>query len=230
MLDTKTEQKWPLTFQSEQLISQGSFLFYCLDDLIDGFLCSIVFCGIRFFVKGEDGRCSFPEYPVSADRRQCPFAAAGPILLRCKSGKWRWPGRRQAPAWKESYQWCAVRQAVFQFPAYCGFAHTHGADDETEGFHDAASPNKMDGILAAQHNQYIKYARPMSTGIVFCSRKSVFCTRNNCTVYIILRIEIIKKLWYFIDTKRWYQCTGKTEGSKRITTFKIRWKQRRRTN
>ena len=49
----------------------------------------------------------------------------------------------------------------------------------------------------------------LSTHLVFVSCKSVFCTNTFCLLHIILHLEIMVFSWYLIDTKRWYQCTGK---------------------
>ena len=49
-----------------------------------------------------------------------------------------------------------------------------------------------------------------SSGFVFPARKSVFSTKTFCLFYTLLRLEFSFFLWYLIDTKRWYQCTGKS--------------------
>ena len=49
----------------------------------------------------------------------------------------------------------------------------------------------------------------MSIENVFLMRKSVFCTKTFCVFYITFRLENMVISCYLIDTKRWYQCTGK---------------------
>ena len=49
-----------------------------------------------------------------------------------------------------------------------------------------------------------------SSAFVFRMCKSVYCTKTFCLFYIVLRLAIPVLLWYLIDTKRWYQCTGKS--------------------
>ena len=55
---------------------------------------------------------------------------------------------------------------------------------------------------------------PVSIGIVFVWCKSVFCTNTFYLFYTILHLENFIFSWYLIDTKRWYQCTGKLQISR----------------
>ena len=43
--------------------------------------------------------------------------------------------------------------------------------------------------------------------------KSVFSTNTNWLNWIIFHLEKRKNWWYYIATKRWYQCTGKHQAS-----------------
>ena len=55
---------------------------------------------------------------------------------------------------------------------------------------------------------------PVSISIVFVWCKSVFCTNTFYLFYTILHLENCIFSWYLIDTKRWYQCTGKLQISR----------------
>ena len=57
----------------------------------------------------------------------------------------------------------------------------------------------------------------VSSGFVFLRKKSVFCTNTFCLFYIVLHLDFCIFLWYLIGTKRWYQCTGKSLRSYKIS-------------
>ena len=58
----------------------------------------------------------------------------------------------------------------------------------------------------------VSYHIPLaaSSGFVSVLCKSVFYTKTFCVFYTLLHLEFLDLLWYLIDTKRWYQCTGKS--------------------
>ena len=58
----------------------------------------------------------------------------------------------------------------------------------------------------------VSYHIPLaaSSGFVSLLCKSVFYTKTFCVFYTLLHLEFLDLLWYLIDTKRWYQCTGKS--------------------
>ena len=70
----------------------------------------------------------------------------------------------------------------------------------------------------------VSYHIPLaaSSGFVSLLCKSVFYTKTFCVFYTLLHLEFLNLLWYLIDTKRWYQCTGKTSDFKEFK-IKIEW-------
>ena len=73
---------------------------------------------------------------------------------------------------------------------------------------------KMGGLITGRPTYLFYQIQPKKSIENVCDvRKSVFSTNTNPSIWIIFRLEIRKNWWYYIDTKRWYQCTGKNPGS-----------------
>ena len=58
----------------------------------------------------------------------------------------------------------------------------------------------------------VSYHIPLAASSDFVSLlcKSAFYTKTFCVFYTLLHLDFLDLLWYLIDTKRWYQCTGKS--------------------